>query len=172
MGPRSGGPGSSCQPAGNGGTWYLGSFMPLALSFVSSGSRSRSEIGGTTGGGRFVRAGIARRRIRRRVGGGDGQGVVDALGQPAQLGGIGDAVAAAAQLAQTVRGVLGVAGQPGAVADQGRERRQVGRGGQAALGAGQHRVLDRAQPHLAPGREHQLLDQVGLGGVHGLPAGQ
>ena len=63
-----------------------------------------------------------------------------------------------------------VAVDPAAVADQGGERGQAGRRLLAALGPRQHRILDRAQPHLPPGGEHQLLDQMRLGRVHGLPA--
>ena len=71
-----------------------------------------------------------------------------------------------------VRGATRVAIDAAAVADQGGERGQAGPRLLAALRARQHRILDRAQPHLPPGREHQLLDQMRLGRVHGLPAGR
>ena len=51
-----------------------------------------------------------------------------------------------------------VALDPAAIAHQGGQRRQGGRQQLAALGPRPHRILDRAQPELPPGGEHQFLD--------------
>ena len=97
---------------------------------------------------------------------------LEPFGEPAQPHRVGEVLAAAAQGRELLDRVAPIALDPAAIAHQGGQRRQGGRRHLATLGPRQHRVLDRAQPDLPPGGEHQLLDQMRLGRVHGLPAAE
>ena len=139
-----------------------------ALRFVGSVRAEREFVRAIRWAG-FVRA---CRRAGPGGGGKDRLGLLDPLGGPAQPARVGHVLAAAAQGSELFgRGR----------ARRARSGRDSASGWRATAGRAtvprrlrprQHRILDRAQPNLPPGREHHLLDQMHLGRVHGLPAGE
>jgi hypothetical protein len=101
---------------------------------------------------------------------GGGLAPLDQVGGEAELGRARLRGPAAAERLQLLAGPAPVAVEPGAVADQGGQRRQGGRGFEFLSrrpGAGQDLGFQGAQAALAPGGERQLLDPMRLGRVRG-----